>query len=58
MISDIKTITNNCTVIYGGSIKPDNVKLFLKQPQIDGVAVGGASLEVSSFWELLKNAVT
>jgi len=34
---------------YGGSVKPDNIKELMAQPDIDGVLVGGASLEATSF---------
>lgn len=36
-------------ILYGGSVKPDNVKGLMAQPEIDGALVGGASLEASSF---------
>ena len=32
-------------ILYGGSVKPDNVKTLMAQPEIDGVLVGGASLD-------------
>ncbi len=38
---------------YGGSVKPDNVKDLMAQPDIDGALVGGASLEAGSFAELV-----
>ena len=34
---------------YGGSVKPDNVREFMAQPEIDGALVGGASLEPASY---------
>ncbi len=37
------------SLLYGGSVKPDNAAELLAQPDIDGVLVGGASLEVDSF---------
>ncbi|MBI1852800.1 MAG: triose-phosphate isomerase [Planctomycetes bacterium] len=40
-------------VLYGGSVKPENVGALAKAPEIDGVLVGGASLEVSSFARLV-----
>jgi len=43
-------------VIYGGSVNPDNVSEFLGAPGIDGVLPGGASLEPSSYWEMVINA--
>jgi len=36
-------------ILYGGSVKPDNVKSLMAQDQIDGVLVGGASLDAKSF---------
>jgi triosephosphate isomerase len=36
-------------VLYGGSVKPDNVKGLMAQPDIDGALVGGASLKADSF---------
>lgn len=36
-------------ILYGGSVKPDNVKGLMAQPEIDGALVGGASLEAASF---------
>lgn len=36
-------------ILYGGSVKPDNVKSLMSQPDIDGALVGGASLKADSF---------
>ncbi len=36
-------------MLYGGSVKPDNIDELMRQPDIDGALVGGASLEVESF---------
>ena len=36
-------------ILYGGSVKPDNVKTLMAQPEIDGSLVGGASLDAASF---------
>ncbi|MBX3080131.1 MAG: triose-phosphate isomerase [Anaerolineae bacterium] len=41
---------------YGGSVKPDNMKGFMSQPDIDGALVGGASLKVNDFVTLVKLA--
>ena len=41
---------------YGGSIKPTNARDLFNQPNIDGGLVGGASLKVDSFYEILKAA--
>lgn len=39
---------------YGGSVKPENIKEFMDQPEIDGALVGGASLEIDSFIKIIK----
>jgi triosephosphate isomerase len=36
-------------ILYGGSVKPDNIKGLMAQADIDGALVGGASLEAKSF---------
>jgi triosephosphate isomerase len=36
-------------ILYGGSVKPDNVKSLMAQPDIDGALVGGASLKADTF---------
>ena len=42
---------------YGGSVKPDNAKTLLNQPDIDGALVGGASLDPRAFCEIVKAGV-
>jgi triosephosphate isomerase len=42
-------LANACRILYGGSVKPDNVKGLMTQPEIDGALVGGASLDPASF---------
>jgi triosephosphate isomerase len=39
----------NVSIQYGGSVKPNNIDEIMAQPEIDGVLVGGASLEPASF---------
>ena len=41
-------------ILYGGSVKPDNVKELMSEPDIDGALVGGASLKADSFIKLVK----
>jgi len=48
---------SNMRILYGGSVKPDNVATLMAEPEIDGALVGGASLQPKSFAELVKNAV-
>jgi triosephosphate isomerase (TIM) len=43
-------------ILYGGSVKPDNVADIMAQRDVDGALVGGASLEVESFMELVEAA--
>jgi len=40
---------DRCQVIYGGSVKPENIRELIGQPDVDGALVGGASLDVGSF---------
>lgn len=41
-------------ILYGGSVKPDNVKGLMAQPDIDGALVGGASLKADSFAQIVR----
>jgi triosephosphate isomerase len=41
-------------ILYGGSVKPDNAKTLMAQPEIDGVLVGGASLDAVSFASIVN----
>jgi len=41
-------------ILYGGSVKPDNVAGLMKQPDIDGALVGGASLKAESFAQIVN----
>jgi triosephosphate isomerase len=43
-------------VLYGGSVKPDNIDTLMAQPDIDGVLVGGASLDPQGFSRIVKFA--
>ncbi len=42
-------LADQVRIQYGGSVKPENIKEFMTQPEIDGALVGGASLKVDSF---------
>ena len=42
-------------ILYGGSVKPENVRDYLLQKDVDGALVGGASLKVESFKQLVEN---
>lgn len=41
-------------ILYGGSVKPDNVAKLMSQPDIDGALVGGASLDAASFVKIIN----
>jgi triosephosphate isomerase len=45
-----------CHVIYGGSVKPDNIHDLITQPEVDGALVGGASLDVRGFYEIVSRS--
>lgn len=49
-------IANNTVIQYGGSVKPENAKELMLQPNIDGALVGGACLKASSFLDIIKSA--
>ncbi|MES0489484.1 MAG: triose-phosphate isomerase [Leptospirales bacterium] len=46
-------IANATRVLYGGSVKPDNIVTLMKEDDIDGALVGGASLKADSFLKLI-----
>jgi triosephosphate isomerase len=43
----------HCHVIYGGSVKPDNIAELIAEPDVDGALVGGASLDLKSFGDIV-----
>jgi triosephosphate isomerase len=47
---------DQCHVIYGGSVKPDNIHELVLLPDVDGALVGGASLEVRSFFDIVARS--
>jgi triosephosphate isomerase len=48
---------SNMRILYGGSVKPDNVANLMTEPEIDGALVGGASLIPQSFAQIIQNAI-
>jgi triosephosphate isomerase len=63
--ADLRTILENSynadvaqavRIQYGGSVKPDNARQLLSQPNIDGALVGGASLKADSFLGIVEGA--
>ncbi len=49
-----KIVGDDTRILYGGSVKPDNISELMQQPDIDGALVGGASLEVETFAEIIN----
>ena len=47
---------DRCHVIYGGSVKPDNIRELIAEPDVDGALVGGASLDVRSFGQIVSKS--
>jgi triosephosphate isomerase len=48
------TVADEISLLYGGSVKPANAEELFGQPDVDGGLIGGASLQASSFIDLLK----
>lgn len=47
---------NSISILYGGSVKPDNIKELLSQQDIDGGLIGGAALDIQSYKKMLSIA--
>lgn len=47
-------VANLVRIIYGGSVKPDNMAGIVGEPDIDGALIGGASLDANGFLEMVK----
>lgn len=50
-----KSAADNLRILYGGSVTPNNVNILIKQKNIDGALVGGASIKLESFLELVRS---
>jgi triosephosphate isomerase len=48
--------SDRCRVLYGGSVKPDNIAKLIAEPDVDGALVGGASLDPKSFFAIIQGA--
>ena len=46
----------HCRILYGGSVKPDNIRSLITQPDVDGALVGGASLDARAFSDIVHQA--
>jgi triosephosphate isomerase len=49
-----EAIAGSIRIQYGGSVKPGNIQELIQQPDIDGALVGGASLAIDSFSQIVK----
>ncbi|MBI2946932.1 MAG: triose-phosphate isomerase [Verrucomicrobia bacterium] len=50
-------VAKRVRIQYGGSVKPGNAREIMCQPDVDGALVGGASLEVRGFSDIVKNSI-
>lgn len=49
-----KEVADEISILYGGSVKPDNAKEIFSQPDIDGGLIGGAALKVDDFGKIIE----
>lgn len=49
-------VAKKVCILYGGSVKPGNAADLMRQPDIDGALVGGASLQIESFTSIIRTA--
>lgn len=59
LLADIfdEETAKNTRIQYGGSVNPDNIKELMQEKDIDGALVGGASLDIDSFSQIVKGAI-
>ncbi len=57
LIADLydREAADHMRILYGGSVKPDNIKGLMAQPDVDGALVGGASLKADSFAAIVRH---
>ncbi|HET6440092.1 MAG TPA: triose-phosphate isomerase [Anaeromyxobacter sp.] len=51
------TVADSMRIQYGGSVKPDNARDLMSQPDVDGALVGGASLKAPDFLAIVRGAL-
>lgn len=51
-------VASRVSIIYGGSVRPDNISALMRKPNVDGALVGGASLKAESFAQIVLHSVT
>ena len=49
-----KDVADEVSILYGGSVKPDNAKEIFSQPDIDGGLIGGAALKIDDFSKIIE----
>jgi len=49
-----ETAATKIRILYGGSVKPDNIDALMAEPEIDGALVGGASLKADTFARIVR----
>jgi triosephosphate isomerase len=47
---------DRCLLLYGGSVKPDNIRELMAHSDVDGALVGGASLDVRTFYDIIQRS--
>ncbi len=59
LIADIysQDVALDLIILYGGSVKPDNIESLINEKDIDGALIGGASLKADSFIEIVKKSI-
>ena len=55
---DNEQAANDTIILYGGSVKPENTKFLINQPDIDGLLVGGASVNAFDFMRIVRNSIS
>lgn len=51
-----EVVADRISILYGGSVKPDNFRELLEQPDVDGGLIGGASLDIDSYISMIQTA--
>jgi triosephosphate isomerase len=56
LVSDLAgpAVAAGIRILYGGSVKPDNIDALMRQPDLDGALVGGASLNAADFTRIVR----
>jgi triosephosphate isomerase len=49
------TIADDVSILYGGSVKPDNAKEIFSKPDVDGGLIGGAALKATDFAAIVRS---